>query len=102
MSTSPSYDVGVVGGAGHVGAPLSVVLACRGLRTLIYDVNDAAVRSILAGSFPFIEERGEATLREALATGRLSGSSRREDVTQAETVVLTIGTPIDEFQNPVW
>src|ERR1700730_4902086 len=101
MSTSP-HDICVVGGAGHVGAPLSVVLACRGFRTLIYDVNDAAVRSILAGSFPFVEERGEPTLREALASGRLSGSSRREDVTQAETVVLTIGTPIDEFQNPVW
>jgi UDP-N-acetyl-D-mannosaminuronic acid dehydrogenase len=101
MSTSP-YDICVVGGAGHVGAPLSVVLACRGFRTLIYDVNDAAVRSILAGRFPFVEERGEATLCEALASGRLSGSSRREGVTQAETLVLTIGTPIDEFQNPVW
>ena len=37
-----------------------------------------------------------------MATGDLSGSSRREDVASAETVVLTIGTPIDEFQNPVW
>src|SRR3984893_10394053 len=102
MSKSPAHDICLVGGAGHVGAPLSVVLACRGFRTLIYDVNDAAVRSILAGCFPFVEERGEATLHEALASGRLSGSSRREDVTEAENLVLTIGTPIDEFQNPVW
>jgi UDP-N-acetyl-D-mannosaminuronic acid dehydrogenase len=102
LSTSPAHDICVVGGAGHVGAPLSVVLACRGFRTLIYDVNEAAVRSVLSGCFPFVEEGGEATLREALASGRLSGSWRSEDVMQAETLVLTIGTPIDEFQNPVW
>jgi len=101
MPTFP-HDICVVGGAGHVGAPLAVVLACRGFRTLIYDVNDAAVRSILAGCFPFVEAGGEATLHDALASGRLSGSSRRDDVARAETVVLTIGTPIDEFQNPIW
>ena len=33
------YDVCVVGGAGHVGAPLAGVLASRGFRTLIYDIN---------------------------------------------------------------
>ena len=97
-----AYDICVVGGAGHVGAPLAVVLACCGFRTLIYDLNHAAVRSLLAGGFPFVEEGGEAALHEALASGRLSGSSSREDVAQAETLVLTIGTPIDEFQNPGW
>ena len=96
------YDICVVGGAGHVGAPLAVVLACRGFRTLIYDLNNEAVKSILAGRFPFIEDGGEAALREALDSGRLSGSSQREDVARAETLIVTIGTPIDEFQNPVW
>lgn len=100
--SAPKFDVCVVGGAGHVGAPFAAVLAARGFRTLIYDVNDAAVRTILGGRFPFLEENGDHFLREVVATGDLSGSSRREDVASAETVVLTIGTPIDEFQNPVW
>jgi UDP-N-acetyl-D-mannosaminuronic acid dehydrogenase len=99
---SVTYDICVVGGAGHVGAPLSAVLAARGFRTLIYDLNENAVASILEGRFPFVEEGGEAVLRQALASGSLSGTSRKEDVAQARTVVITIGTPIDEFQNPVW
>jgi UDP-N-acetyl-D-mannosaminuronic acid dehydrogenase len=41
-------------------------------------------------------------LREALASGRLSGSSRPEDVSRCRTVVITIGTPIDKFHDPVW
>lgn len=98
----PTYDVCVVGGAGHVGAPLAVVLAARGFRTLIFDTNDSAVRSILNGALPFIEEDGEYLLREVLAAGHLNASSRREDVARAETVIVTIGTPVDEFQNPVW
>jgi UDP-N-acetyl-D-mannosaminuronic acid dehydrogenase len=103
VDVEPStYDICVVGGAGHVGAPLAAVLAARGFRTLIYDLNDAAVRSILAGEFPFVEEGGQAVLREALASGRLAGTSRMEDVSTARAVVITIGTPIDEFQNPVW
>ena len=101
MST-PTYDICVIGGAGHVGAPLATVLAAKGFRTLIYDINDAAVRSILDGRFPFLEQGGESLLRQALAGGHLFGSSRREDVAAADALVVTIGTPIDEFQNPVW
>lgn len=97
-----TFDVCVVGGAGHVGAPLSAVLAARGFRTLIYDINEGALRSIMNGVFPFVEQAGDLLLREALASGNLEGSSRIEDVAFAETLVVTVGTPIDEFQNPVW
>lgn len=54
-----NHDVAVVGGAGHVSIPLSLVLADHGLRTLIYDVNQAAPAELQAGHLPFIEENGE-------------------------------------------
>jgi UDP-N-acetyl-D-mannosaminuronic acid dehydrogenase len=95
-------QVCVVGGAGHVGAPLAVVLAARGFRTHIYDTNPAAVTSLLSGTFPFIEKGGTALLAEVLAGGLLTGSSDAADVARADAVVVTIGTPVDEFQNPVW
>ena len=96
------FDICVVGGAGHVGAPLATVLAARGFRTLIYDINTEAVKSLMAGRFPFAEAGGDAMLAEALASGRLSGSSSLQDVARSRAVVVTIGTPVDEFQNPVW
>ena len=98
----PDVDVCVVGGAGHVGAPLAVVLATRGFRTLIYDTNPAAVRAILSGHFPYVETGGDVRLAEALASGRIEGTSDPAGVARAGVVILTIGTPVDEFQNPVW
>ena len=96
------YDVCVVGGAGHVGAPLATVFAARGLRTLIYDTNEPTVRSILDGRFPFLERGGDRLLREALKSGSLAGSTHPQDVAAARAIVVTIGTPVDEFQNPEW
>jgi UDP-N-acetyl-D-mannosaminuronic acid dehydrogenase len=94
------YDVAVVGGAGHVGIPLSLVLADSGLRTLVYDLNRAALAELEAGRLPFIEEGGEALLRKALADGALGFSQNPADVRGIPAVVVTIGTPIDEFHNP--
>jgi UDP-N-acetyl-D-mannosaminuronic acid dehydrogenase len=95
-----NYDVAVVGGAGHVGIPLSLVLADRGLRTLIYDINQAAVRELQAGRLPFIEEDGEDLLRKALKARMLGFSQNPAELRGIPVVVLTIGTPIDEFHNP--
>src|SRR5438477_6099165 len=94
------YDVAVVGGAGHVGIPLSLVLADRGLRTLIYDINENAVRELKAGRLPFIEEGGEPLLKKALKAGTLGFSKEAADLRGVPAVIVTIGTPIDEFHNP--
>ena len=94
------YDIAVVGGAGHVGIPLSLVLADRGFRTLIYDINPAAVQSLQAGRLPFIEEDGEALLGKALKAGTLGFSQNPADLRGIPAVMLSIGTPIDEFHNP--
>jgi UDP-N-acetyl-D-mannosaminuronic acid dehydrogenase len=94
------YQVAVVGGAGHVGIPLSLVLAHRGMRTLIYDLNENALRELQAGRLPFIEEAGEALLRKALQAESLGFSQDPAELRGVPVVVVTIGTPIDEFHNP--
>ena len=59
-SREPRYEVVVVGGAGHVGAPLSIVLAEKGFRTLIYDISQNALDTLAKGKLPFLEGRGAA------------------------------------------
>lgn len=93
-------DVVVVGGGGHVGLPLSLMLAKCGLRVGIYDTSEPTLARIASGEMPFLEDGAEAVLTEVLATGRLSLSSRVEMLCDAENVVVVIGTPIDEFLNP--
>jgi UDP-N-acetyl-D-mannosaminuronic acid dehydrogenase len=89
-----------VGGAGHVGVPLSLVLADRGVRTLIYDINETAVRELQAGRLPFMEEGGEPLLARALKAGTLGFSKEAADLRGIPVVIVTIGTPVDEFHNP--
>jgi UDP-N-acetyl-D-mannosaminuronic acid dehydrogenase len=95
------YDVVVVGGAGHVGAPLSIVLAKKGLRTLIYDISQKALDVLAKGELPFLEEGGEPMLKEVLAEGMLGFSNDVSSIRGVPYVILTIGTPVDEFHNPV-
>lgn len=101
MNKPTPHDICIVGGAGHVGAPLAMVFAKHGFRTLIYDVNPVALETLARGQLPFLEEGGEELLREVLPTGRLSFSSDPASVARARHVILTIGTPIDEFHNPM-
>jgi UDP-N-acetyl-D-mannosaminuronic acid dehydrogenase len=102
MTKTPdgNCDVCVVGGAGHVGVALALVLADNGFKTLVLDVNKAALETMAAGCLPFFEQGGEALLKKVLAGGGLAFSSDAKSVARAAFVVVTIGTPIDEFHNP--
>ncbi len=100
MGIGHKCDVVVVGGAGHVGAPLSIVLASRGIRTLIHDLNENALSMLRAGQMPFLEDGAEPLLRAALEGQMLDFSSDPASIAGIPTVIVTIGTPIDEFQNP--
>jgi len=94
------FDICVVGGAGHVGLPLSIVFAVKGLRVLIYDVNGKALDLISQGQIPFMERGAEPLLREAIAQNRLAFTTDPKGVASADNVITVIGTPVDEFLNP--
>ena len=94
------YQVAVVGGAGHVGAPLSIVLASKGIPTLVNDLNKNSLALLASGKMPFLEDGAEPLLAKALQENMLGFSSDPESIANASIVVVTIGTPIDEFHNP--
>ena len=93
-------DVVVVGGCGHVGLPLAIAFADRGLRVGIYDVSEVAVAGVNAGRLPFDEPGAGPLLERAAASGQLYASVDPAIVGSAEHVVVVIGTPVDEFLNP--
>ena len=96
------FDVCVVGGAGHVGLPLALVFANHGLRSLIYDLNTEVMERVKGGEVPFMEDGGEDHLRSALDSGNLFFTNDASKVGSASTLIITIGTPVDEFLNPVY
>ena len=95
-----TLDVVVLGGAGHVGLPLSLAFADAGLRVGVYDINDDAIGRIAAGRMPFLETGADELLPRVLATGRLELDSDAAMIARGATVILVIGTPVDEFLGP--
>jgi len=97
---SAELDVVVLGGAGHVGLPLSLAFARAGLRVGIYDISQPALDTIAAGEMPFMEAGADELLREILPTGRLELSTDGAMLARTDQVVVVIGTPVDEFLGP--
>ncbi len=93
-------DVVVVGGCGHVGLPLAIAFADRGLKVGIYDLNPAAVEKVQSGVMPFDEPGADEVLKRVIAESRLTPSTDASIVSRAEHVVVVIGTPVDEHLNP--
>ncbi len=96
-----AVQVTVVGGAGHVGIPLALSFASQGLHVMINDLNEQALEQLRSGVVPFTEHGAEDLLRQALEKELLTFSSRNSEIPVTGAVILTIGTPEDEFLNPL-
>ncbi len=100
-TTVENADITVVGGAGHVGVPLVLALAEAGLRVNVNDLNQTTLDTLKSGKLPFIEDGAEQVLAAALAGRRLVFTNSPDLISKGGPVIITIGTPIDEFLNPV-
>ncbi len=94
------YDICIVGGLGHVGLPLGIVFASKGLQVCLYDIDSNSADIVRQGKLPFIEYGGEPLLKEALFRQKLEVSLDITSISDARYVIIAIGTPIDEFLNP--
>ena len=102
MATAKKFekDVVVIGGCGHVGLPLAIMLASKSLKVVAFDTNTQVVATVNSGSMPFDEPGADDVLKQVLATKSFTASSDRQFVSLAEHVVVVIGTPVDEHLNP--
>jgi UDP-N-acetyl-D-mannosaminuronic acid dehydrogenase len=93
-------DLTIVGGAGHVGIPLVLSFAAKGLTVNVNDLNLDSLAALKAGRLPFIEYGAEELLSKALRDNKLIFTSTPGEISNSGPVVVTIGTPVDEFLNP--
>ena len=100
-TTIDNADVTVVGGAGHVGIPLVLALANAGARVNVNDINQDTLDILKSGRLPYIEYDAADLLAKALAEQRLVFTNSPSQISRRSTVIVTIGTPVDEFLNPV-
>jgi UDP-N-acetyl-D-mannosaminuronic acid dehydrogenase len=96
-----TYDVCVVGGCGHVGLPLALTFANRGLAVSIHDINEEAVATVRAGRMPFLEDGAEPVLRRVIGQ-TLEVANDPSLVSRSRVVIVVVGTPVDEHLNPTY
>ena len=95
-----SKTIAVIGGGGHVGLGLSLLLADSGHQVTGIDINLANNARIMAGEVPFHEDGADEVLARVLANGQFTIHARTEVVAEAEVIIVILGTPIDENLNP--
>lgn len=89
----------VVGGCGHVGLPLGIVLANSGLTVDLLDVDAGKVAMVNAGRMPFMEQGAQAALQSVVGKS-LRATTESECLTTADVVITVVGTPVDRHLNP--
>ena len=93
------YDICIVGGLGHVGLPLGIVFAAKGLKVCLQDINKKSADLVKKGTLPFIEYGAESLLKNSIEEGNLSVSLSPKSISEAKFVIIAIGTPVDEYMN---
>ncbi len=94
-----STNIAVIGGAGHVGLPLSLMFSKYGFQVTLVDSDAAKIEMLKKGEFPFMEEGGSELLKE-VKDGNILFCTEHKLIAECDVVVLTVGTPVDEHLNP--
>lgn len=95
--------IAVVGGGGHVGLPLSLLLADKGFTVRVIDCDGMKIEALKRGRFPFLEEGGPELLTKLLGEktpDQLLFTTDSALVADSDVVILVVGTPVDEHMNP--
>lgn len=95
-----NYDICIVGGCGHVGLPLGMAFADRNQTVVLYDINKPVIEKVNKGVVPFRENDAEEVLSRVIKSKHLIATNDPTVVAGAKTVILVIGTPVDEHLNP--
>ena len=90
----------IVGGGGHVGLPLALVLADSGFKVVSLDISAETVSTINSGRMPFAEEGAQELLLNSLKKETFRATTDHQVIETAEIVIIVIGTPVDEHLNP--
>ena len=91
MNKERYKKVSVVGGAGHIGLPLSCFLQNKGCQVVVIDNNLESLNLIKNNVLTFYEKGLEKSLKNALRKG-MKLSDDIKEIVNTEIVIVTIGT----------
>jgi UDP-N-acetyl-D-mannosaminuronic acid dehydrogenase len=90
----------VVGGCGHVGLPLALAFARKGYSVDLLDTCADRVALVNSGRMPFQEDGADELLAASVRSGLVRATTDSAVLEDAGAVIVTIGTPVDEYLDP--
>src|SRR5262245_59295914 len=90
----------IVGGCGHVGLPLGLAFAQKGYQVDLVDTCAERVAVINSGRMPFHEDDAADLLPRMIQSGLLKATTDTAVLEDAAALIVTIGTPVDEYLDP--
>jgi UDP-N-acetyl-D-mannosaminuronic acid dehydrogenase len=92
-------NIVIVGGCGHVGLPLGILLAKCGASVTLLDIDENRIEIVNRGRMPFMEVGADESLNQVSGKG-LWATSKLSCLSTADVVITVVGTPVDEHLNP--
>ncbi len=89
----------IVGGCGHVGLPLGLVFASRGVSVTLLDIDRDKVEKVNRGEVPFLEKGAPELLQQVVGKG-LEATLDDACLARADAAIAVVGTPVDRYLNP--
>ena len=85
-------DIAIVGGAGHIGLPLGILLANKKKKVILYDKDKKNINKINNCRMPFMEEGGLRLLKKNKKN--IFATTEKKYLSNAKVIIICIGTPV--------
>ena len=92
--------ISIIGGAGHVGFPLGLILSSKGYNVNLIDKDRDNLKKINQGMSPFLEEGSQNLLAQMLKQKQIRTTYNLKEVVKSKYIIICIGTPIDGKLRP--
>ena len=60
------YDIAIIGGAGHIGLPLGLLLKNKKLKVVLIDIDEKNIKKIKQKKMPFYEKGAQKFLNKGI------------------------------------
>ena len=89
------YKIAVIG-LGYVGLPLAVEFSKNGFQVIGFDINEERINHLKQ----YIDVTREVSSEELSKAVSLKYTSKSDDISEANIYIVTVPTPIDDFNRP--
>ena len=93
-------NISIIGGAGHIGFPLGLILSSKGFKVSLIDKNNNNIKKINNGEVPFLEENSKKLLTDMRKKNKIYATDQINEISKSKYIIICISTPITNHLNP--